>query len=120
MEEQDKIRKMFGIKPELAGVIACLQEIELICGALEDRSDLEGAGTAAEMKRNVQRCLADNSGAHARQLMSFLKGHHARYRDIPAAKNLFKAEVKIDGTMTTLDALLVEFAEVIEDLPPSA
>ena len=119
MSELDDFRNMFGVKPELAGVVACLQEIELICGALEERMDLEEAGTAAKMKLNVQRCLADKSGSSARQLFSFLKKQQARFGDIPGHKNLFKAEVKVDGTLTTLDALMVEFFEVLEDLPPA-
>lgn len=93
------------MKRELAGVVACLQEIEVALARLSEESLKPVAGMIREFFRTAD---VDK----AREVLDWLQDFGAD----SAGLSVVKREVEVDGLRTNLERLGQELEEVLEDL----
>ncbi len=103
------------MKRELAGVVACLQEIEIACKKLEPREGLKNAQEIPEILALIRDFFRTEDVEKAREVEERLVDLQVGFRD-EGGENLISAEVEVDGIKTTLGNLRVELDEVLEDL----
>lgn len=98
---------------ELAGVIACMQEIEIACGRLIKNEKLEGFKLLQEIQGIVRGFFLEPSAERAAQLASRLDEIK---KDLGAGENIMTAQIEVDRIKTSLANLQDELKEVLEDL----
>ncbi len=103
------------MKRELAGVVACLQEIEIACKKLETREGLKNAHEIPEILGLIRGFFRSEDVEKAREVEARLVDLQVGFRD-EGGENLISAEVEVDGIRTTLGSLRIELDEVLEDL----
>lgn len=101
---------------ELAGVIACLQQIEIACAQLEEREDLRWVHEIPELNKQIKLFFKSVSLNKAIEIQSKITELGSGYRADESDDTVLTASVKVDGFFTTLAALNKELEEVIEDL----
>jgi len=101
---------------ELAGVIACVQEIEQACLALREREELVWHHAVPELQERVLRFFGAPSADRAREVELFLRNLNAGYRRDLGAETILNAPLEVDRIRTTLSNLHEELCEVLEDI----
>lgn len=101
---------------ELAGVIACLQEIEIALRPLKARPDLLWHHAIPEIEERLLRFFRGASVDRAREVELFLRNLDADYRKKDGGTSILNEQVLVDGISTSLSGLAQELREVIEDL----
>ncbi len=101
---------------ELAGVIACLQEIEIACNLLEKKEGLRGLDKIGPLREMVRRALAAPSVSAAEEVENHILELRAGARDDESDESLVNEPVLVDGVRTSLEGLTQELREVLEDL----
>jgi hypothetical protein len=101
---------------ELAGVIACLQQIEIACVELEKHEDLRWVHEIPDLRMQIKLFFKSVSLDKAIEIQSKIIELGSGYRVDESDDTVLTASVKVDGFFTTLAALNKELAEVIEDL----
>ena len=101
---------------ELAGVIACLQQIEIACSELEKREDLRWVHEVPELRMKINIFFKSVTLDKAIEIQNKISELASGYRADESDDTILTASVKVDGFFTTLTALNKELTEVIEDL----
>ncbi|HTL48093.1 MAG TPA: hypothetical protein VL688_08560 [Verrucomicrobiae bacterium] len=100
---------------ELAGIIACMQEIEIACRVLKKRDDLKWVHAIPEIQERLVRFFREASVPRAKEVEQFVQDLGSGYRSDDSEDNILNARIEIDRTRTTLASLCEELREVIED-----
>lgn len=98
------------MKRELAGVIACFQEIEIACGELESREGLNDQADLQKIRQAIREFFIAPSVSTSKDVQECLT--QISHRNPP----LVQAKVTVDGLKTSLFGLSQELQEVIDDL----
>ncbi len=93
------------MKRELAGVVACLQEIEVALARLSEESLKPVSGIILEFFRTAD-------VEKAREVLDWLQ----EFGSDSTGLSIVKREVEVDGLRTNLERLAQELDEVLEDL----
>ncbi|MCB9800262.1 MAG: hypothetical protein H6757_05850 [Candidatus Omnitrophica bacterium] len=101
---------------ELAGVIACIQEIELACQNLEEKGSIPGMMHIETVMNKVRAFFRDSSKENARDVYDTLMEIETGFRKEALEMSVFDAPVYVDGIETSLKQLAAELLECLEDL----
>lgn len=94
---------------ELAGVVACLQEIEIACGKLQNSGHDEAL---KELLAIIREFFKTADVAKAGEAAAYIE----KLAHKPGAESLVHKLVDVDGLKSSLESLRQELLEVIEDL----
>jgi len=98
---------------ELAGVIACVQEIEIALQELEAKPQFKSNHGLQEIRKLIRNFFAQAGRQSASALESFLRLQLKQH----GAYAILHEPVVVDGTSTSLSGLTDELTELLEDLP---
>jgi hypothetical protein len=101
---------------ELAGVIACVQEIELACITLEEHDNEEFLRAIRDIKARAQAVLADPVPEGAKAFLEFLRKGKGKIQEHRLIAGIFGTMVMVDGIKTNLSNLCDELEELMADL----
>lgn len=101
---------------ELAGVIACLQEVEIACKKLQQKGGVDLPQEFQQLQSLLQKFFAGAELAKAEQIHD----HLAEIKRASDAENsrfhFFSIRVEVDAHLSSLADLQIELQEVLEDL----
>ncbi len=97
---------------KLAGVIACMQEIELTLAEIQDRPPFKATKGLEEIRKRVGAFFAQPGRRMAEELNGLLRSQLKE----SAAYAYLREVVSVDGLDTSLSSLAGELAELLEDL----
>lgn len=100
---------------EFAGIVACLQEIEIAIKALEDRGDLLDPRPLISLRELIRAFWKKPSLEAARAVYGFILENRSHAGNLLNGISLFETRVIVDHMNASLCSLSDELLEVIED-----
>lgn len=101
---------------ELAGVIACFQEIEIACEKVQERNSDKHQSELTELRNRIKSFLTDVNFDKAEALAGHLAQLLEKASDSPSLHLILTEKVEVDAHNTSIFDLHAELCEVFEDL----
>jgi len=101
---------------ELAGVVACLQEIEIACQSLAQENALNGIEKIKPIQEMLKSFFENVTLETAEQIERQLSQIGREMAGPSESRSVFSFKIEVDAHRTNLSALHIELQEVLEDL----
>lgn len=101
---------------ELAGVVACLQEIEIACQKLTQKGGMDFPPAFADLRDLLKKFFMDVDIEKAERIQDHLEQMEREAESGGDGFHFFKVRVEVDAHLSSLADLKIELREVIEDL----